>query len=1093
MMNSTIQDTSDLLARQKALNPHHSYIVQAPAGSGKTELITQRFLQLLARVEHPESIIALTFTKKAAREMRDRILSAIEKVHRNEKNAQPKTDKLAKMVLIQDKKQGWQLLQTPNRIRVQTIDALCSNLVLKMPILSQGVPYASITEDPNTCYKEAAERCLVEGQYDPTYQKAIQVLLLHLGNHFGRAIQLLADMLSWREQWLPHLIPTQALSPFQLRKKLESALQHLTHEARNQLEALFSNEVKEELAILLAFSKTIIQDNKTEFWKKVGNLLLTKDNTWRSRVDKNLGFPSPSDAKNPDEKNFLKEMKSRLDNLLSYWRENSRESEHYRLALENYRRCPSETYSEDQWEMLQALIILLPLLAAQLKTIFMETGQTDFSEIAEQASLALGELGNPSDLALYLDYSIQHILIDEFQDTSLKQFCLLEKLIDGWQEGDGRTLFIVGDPMQSIYRFREADVSLFLKIRHYGIGQIFPRFLMLNSNFRSRPELIEWVNTCFHSIFPSQDDMHLSAISHHASQAGRQEYISAGEIHFCLSEDKEQHAFQIIEKIKSIPANESVAILVRSRSQLKQLLPYLQQAGIPFQGVDIDSLSTRPYIQDLLSLTQTLLQPANQLAWLSVLRAPWCGMKLVDLFAIVRCQGNFDGTLSADGQARFQVVESIIQQARQQRQRQPIALWVESTWRKLGGHLTINSTEQADIEKFLTLLDNYTHESFDIIQDLSEKVSSLYSNTPQESRLHIMTIHRSKGLEFDHVILPHLESLPGKKDYPLLQHLEHRTITAENKLILAVIKSVETQQDDIYRYLQYVNDKKEIFERQRLLYVALTRARTHIHLFAVQTAHSTHSFLGWLTPYLPESSSAKNGTISTGKQEIDSTQTYLTRLNSTFFENFYKSSSSLKAVPYFQQEARTDNSLSLIGTFIHEQIQYCAENHLSHSSQIETHQWKNRLIELGLCKDEEQQKAFILTQQALSNLYQDPQGQWILNKSHLQAKNEYALSYLDPADNMLKNIILDRTFIDPSENKRWIIDYKTSQEPLPIGAIALEFAPQHYRIQLEHYAKILSLFLKNHPHQSDQYPIYLGLYYPLTQTWIAWPYLPMLQ
>lgn len=106
---------SDHLARQKALDPLQSFIVQAPAGSGKTELLTQRFLKLLAHTEEPESIIALTFTQKAAAEMKERILSALEKVASNQKNSQPKTDLLAAEVLKQDNKYQWKLLQSPHR------------------------------------------------------------------------------------------------------------------------------------------------------------------------------------------------------------------------------------------------------------------------------------------------------------------------------------------------------------------------------------------------------------------------------------------------------------------------------------------------------------------------------------------------------------------------------------------------------------------------------------------------------------------------------------------------------------------------------------------------------------------------------------------------------------------------------------------------------------------------------------------------------------------------------------------------------------------------------------------------------------------
>src|SRR5690606_41171918 len=97
----------------------------------------------------------------------------------------------------------------------------------------------------------------------------------------------------------------------------------------------------------------------------------------------------------------------------------------------------------------------------------------------------------PSDLLLALDYRIQHILVDEFQDTSHGQLRLLETLTVGWTPGDGRTLFLVGDPMQSIYPFRDADMSLFLKVRRDGIGSVRLQPLALTQIFRIAPAAID--------------------------------------------------------------------------------------------------------------------------------------------------------------------------------------------------------------------------------------------------------------------------------------------------------------------------------------------------------------------------------------------------------------------------------------------------------------------------------------------------------------------------------------------------------------------------------------------------------------------------
>ncbi len=143
------------------------------------------------------------------------------------------------------------------------------------------------------------------------------------------------------------------------------------------------------------------------------------------------------------------------------------------------------------------------ILIAQLKVTFQQHGKIDYIENAQAALIALGDDEHPTDLTLSLDYQIKHILIDEFQDTSNSQFSLIEKLIAGWEPNDGRTLFLVGDPMQSIYRFREAEVGLFIRAKTKGIGHLSLTPLTLSVNFRSTPTIVNWINQAFINIFPA--------------------------------------------------------------------------------------------------------------------------------------------------------------------------------------------------------------------------------------------------------------------------------------------------------------------------------------------------------------------------------------------------------------------------------------------------------------------------------------------------------------------------------------------------------------------------------------------------------------
>ena len=156
--------TADSKQRKAALNPEQSFIVRAPAGSGKTELLIRRYLRLLSGVEYPEEIIAITFTRKAAAEMRGRIISALELARRGETpedEYKKETFSLATEVLKRDETQQWHLQDNPGRLRIQTIDALCSTITRQMPILSQLGAQPETQDDASELYLEAAARTIM--------------------------------------------------------------------------------------------------------------------------------------------------------------------------------------------------------------------------------------------------------------------------------------------------------------------------------------------------------------------------------------------------------------------------------------------------------------------------------------------------------------------------------------------------------------------------------------------------------------------------------------------------------------------------------------------------------------------------------------------------------------------------------------------------------------------------------------------------------------------------------------------------------------------------------------------------------------------
>src|SRR5581483_2723189 len=220
----------DAEQRRRALDPAQSFIVQAPAGSGKTELLIQRYLTLLGVVDQPEAIVAITFTKKATSEMRQRVVKAL----RDAAGPQPKKDherltwELARAVKARSEALGWDLYENAGRLRIRTIDSLCASLVRQMPWLSRlGAP-PNIVEDARELCAEAAQQT-IELLESERWSEPVAALLVHLDNDFQKLQGLLADMLARRDQWLRHVAgPIDASGA---RAALESALENVITES----------------------------------------------------------------------------------------------------------------------------------------------------------------------------------------------------------------------------------------------------------------------------------------------------------------------------------------------------------------------------------------------------------------------------------------------------------------------------------------------------------------------------------------------------------------------------------------------------------------------------------------------------------------------------------------------------------------------------------------------------------------------------------------------------------------------------------------------------------------------------------------------
>jgi ATP-dependent helicase/nuclease subunit A len=509
----------DQRARERALDATQSILLQAPAGSGKTTVLTARYLALLGVVHSPEEILAVTFTRKAAAEMRHRVIQALQNYGTADESGAGIAPAILAAALERDRLCRWDLQRNPSRLRIETIDALNYRLASQLPIAARASPGLRITTDPGSLYRRAARHCLEQAEHDPDIAAAANFVFERLDNNWSRIEGRLADMLQQRSHWLPRVLVTDDNDALvarieeslvaTLRVELAAAIVPLPTPLLHESERLLTYSLNtRRLPLPQGGVRLNAEPGSIASWRALTGLALKGDGDWRRSFTKTDGFPSDDAA--------AKAMKARA----IAWRDTLERTAGAREALSQVALLPDAQLNEEDRAALAALSLLLMRAAAELQLVFAASGAVDFSYVSGAARAALTEKGDPSDLALRTGAAIQHILIDEFQDTSYEQLDLLRALTAGWQRGDGRTLFVVGDPMQSIYQFREAEVGLFLQARDHGIAELPLQELQLRRNFRSRAAVIDWVNEKFGQLFPRTDNARLAAIRYLPSLPG---------------------------------------------------------------------------------------------------------------------------------------------------------------------------------------------------------------------------------------------------------------------------------------------------------------------------------------------------------------------------------------------------------------------------------------------------------------------------------------------------------------------------------------------------------------------------------------------
>ena len=778
----------DLAARLEALDITRSFIVQAPAGSGKTGLLTQRFLKLLANVENPEDILAITFTNKAVGEMQERIMQALRQASVAEEEPANKYEaqvwNLAKEVIQRDREKRWELLANPARLRIRTIDSFCSYLAKNLPVSSnfgclldtdgqseklysqaaaQAVnflltyavqpaeefsPWQTESEPSGTkidvrCRKLAEELQYVLCTAFDNNQSELEKSLAEALKNRGPIIRLLqqeaeAEGLEYSCRDYSAFEEFVYNSNFEhLREQMEKSYHEWCEKICSDLDAQaraidpdFLNIVCDGASALVSFNggpQAFQVNPRLSAWAELANLktqaepqrvwylaskiLLTASGATLRREFTNRGlsgglkiFPDKKTCeKEPSLISFVK--------LKEFWEESGLGRDvgyagfesNLNIAANCFQNCldgaevydvePGETKGAEGvvgdsfdygqvtvWEDTVKKLHIFQFAWSCLRSVFAQTLSCDYEEISQAALTASDPFGLSGLDKFSIDNPIKHILVDEYQDTSWSQYKLINNLTCNWSRGDGCTIFCVGDPMQSIYRFRGADVSVYMFTRDHGFGHGMgdmytfddfsapdgsdphhPKFLQLHQNFRSNCNLVYILGQdIFPNVFPKNNEERIDqgkvAFSSSFAAIKKESAVPivvepilhveslqklAGDCKLDFDPTKydaglyesELIVREIIRKRKSEPGA-VCAVLLETKDLGMHLLEELQRRGLPIVQKDIYRLSESAPVPLLLSITAAFLEPLEPLNWIHILSSPLFGLSWEEICLI---------------------------------------------------------------------------------------------------------------------------------------------------------------------------------------------------------------------------------------------------------------------------------------------------------------------------------------------------------------------------------------------------------------------------------------------------------------------------
>jgi len=861
-----MKEAPDRKVREEALNTGESFILEAPAGSGKTALLTARYLALLARVSHPRQILAVTFTRKAAAEMSTRITQVLKQAQLKERPSpeNPWESLLLSLGEMALKKHQAHpaILFNPESLQVGTFHGFCASLVRDWPLEAEIPPGLGVLEDIEQ--EAILERAVDQYVGDVLSEKApgeeieaYKRCLGSLNNNPDALSGQLLDLLRRRDRLEPVVEIFHPGGDIEsLGERLNQRLEAYGNLSLSRLRDYYLEHEEDWRSLKRALSEGRspageklpeaipgIGFKSIPRWKEVKEVFLTGQGTARKQFGPRYGFPA--DFSKRESAGLIRNLGLEVADLLYFvsgW--------------------PDPAEDNVGLAALKDILILVSGAWKRLRNLIQARG-LDYLELEMAAMRALSKPEHPSESLLFYHEHLRHILVDEAQDLNDVQTEILGKLIEGWEPGDGRTVFMVGDPKQSIYRFRRAEVSLFYELKERGLNrkgeEPFPlRPLLLRANFRSRPHLIEFANSLFEKVMalPKREyDEVEFAPSLHVRERPDHKASAIAAIFFDQEGPEENGSAPLerearwtaasVARLHAKRPDETIAVLVPVRTHLSTFVKALTEAGVALCLTEGELLAGRPEVRHLLNLFIALVRPYDDVAWAGALRAPWFHVPNQVLLDLASMEGVWSRRILAGrdrcpGLARFC---EAVSESEKMFGREPYASTLARLWEDLDGpSLTATRYGAAGVSNVKTFFDLLSSCSGlpgeEALLKLVRLLDAAY--TPPDprgafSKVHMMTIHKAKGLEFDHVFAVNLSynSLSGARGEEPAYRMG-RLPGDEKHFLVAAQADRRTGKDNLaYYLLKDLDRQRTLAEARRLFYVVATRARESLTLTGV--------------------------------------------------------------------------------------------------------------------------------------------------------------------------------------------------------------------------------------------------------------------